>query len=132
MKGLTKPTPPKRPIAPYKTILGKSKVIEVYDGMSLNQLVNEFSDIEDKSQIRASLNVEYGYYDSHSAECFFKFQGKSTENQNYKEELAKYKKDLKEYNVSLKEYQDNLALYNAQVQEQKLKKQYEKLKKKFG
>lgn len=97
-----RPTKPKVPIKIYPA---KDRIIPVYDGMKLSELVLAVDSVEDRENAFASLEIEYGYYDYHEAKCHFIIKGKPMVNPNYDAEFIKYEKDLKSY-------ENNLALYN--------------------
>lgn len=96
---------PTKPKAPIKIYPAKDRIIPVYDGMTLSELVLSVDSVQDRESAFASLEIEYGYYDYHEAKCCFIIKGKPMVNSNYDAELIKYEKDLKSY-------ENNLALYN--------------------
>ncbi len=116
-----RPKKPIRPKEPSKTLPFRERQLDVYDGLTLAQVLKETYGI-DPNEIK--FDVEYDYDDNDCYQLKW-IDNTPVTNTAYDREMRKYKKNLEQYDDSIFVYEQNMKAYDLEMLEfEKLDREY--------
>lgn len=129
---LTAPKEPKKPRKPQKPeepkeMIVSSGTINIYDGMSLQEIIDYMPENVDISKTKLTLELDYMdcyyNYDNPGIEGYFTYTSGLVKNPHYKRQLTAYNKKIKTYEKKLKEYEAAMKEYEKDFEQYKKEKE---------
>jgi len=126
---LTAPKEPKKPRKPQKPeepkeMIVSSGTISIYDGMSLQEIIDSVPENVDMSKTELTLELDYmGCHYNPGIEGHFTYTGGLMKNPHYNRQLITYNKKMKAYEKNLAEYKAAMKEYEKDLEQYKKEKE---------